>query len=242
MHLEPAEALEMLELNNAELAAAQRAHPDRFIGMAMLPMQDTDAALQALDGAAAQGLRVVSMLCSIDGEPISTERTRPVFARIHEHGMPIVLHPAVRSSTWRQQRGRTAEIGIGWMYHTAMAAANLIESGVLDEWPDQIVLHPHLGGVMPMVAGRVDRTLGDERSVYDYLQHNFYTDTGNQTRSPATLQLAIDLYGLDHILFATDFPFGPIAPNLEILDRHTSADQAAAIFANQLPGIWPSRA
>ena len=237
LHLEAAEALDLLELNNAALAQAQRTHPDRFVGMALLPLQDTESALQALDSAHDQGLRIVSMLCSIDGEPIATERTRPVFERINEHGMPIVLHPAVRSSTWRQQSGFLAEIGIGWMTHTAMAAGNLIESGVLDDFPDLVVLHPHLGGVMPMVAGRVDRTLGEGRSVYDYLRRNFYTDTGNTTRSPAVLQLAIDTYGLDHVLFATDFPFGPIAPNFERLRERATSEEIEAIFDNVLPGV-----
>ena len=240
MHLDPQEATELLEFNNAAMAKAQRTHPDRFVGMAMLPLQDADAALGVLESAVSQGLRAVSMLCSIDGAPIASEATRPVFERIHELGLPVVLHPAVRSSTWQQGRGFLAEVGIGWMYHTALAAGNLIDSGTLDACPGLTVLHPHLGGVLPYVLGRVDRTLGEDRSVYEYMRRNFYTDTGNKTKSPAVLRLAIDVYGLDHVLFATDFPFGPIPPNFEFIKTNATPDEAQAIFENVLPGVLPA--
>jgi predicted TIM-barrel fold metal-dependent hydrolase len=42
---------------NAELAAAQRAHPDRVVGLGMLPMQDPDAAVAVLDDAARAAVR-----------------------------------------------------------------------------------------------------------------------------------------------------------------------------------------
>lgn len=239
LHLDPQEATELLEFNNRIAADAQREHPDKFIGMALLPLQDTDAALSVLNNAAKQGLRAVSMLCSIDGAPIATEATLPVFERIHELGFPVVLHPAVRSSTWDQGNGFVGEVGLGWMYHTALAAASLIDSGTLDACPDLVVLHPHLGGVLPYVAGRVDRALGEERSVYDYLRRNFYTDTGNKTRSPKVLELAIDTYGIDHVLFATDFPFGPIPPNFDYITRNASTEAANAIWSTRLPGILP---
>jgi predicted TIM-barrel fold metal-dependent hydrolase len=240
LHLDSREAAELLEFNNETMAHAQREHPDRFVGMAMLPMQDTDAALEVLDSAVKHGLRAVSMLCSIDGDPIATPATLPIFARIEEHGLPIVLHPAVRSNTSSQALGLPAEIGVGWMYHTTLAAINLIESGTLDECPNLVVLHPHLGGVLPYIAGRLDRQLGAQRSVYDYLRRNFYADTANKTALPSVLRVAIDTYGLGHILFGTDYPFWPISQSLDLVKVQASAGEAQAIFANVLPGILPA--
>jgi aminocarboxymuconate-semialdehyde decarboxylase len=240
MHLDAGEAAEMLEFANDLAAEAQGRHADRFVGLALLPMQDSKRSLDVLDKAAAKGLRGVSMLCSIDGAPIATEATRPVFERIEELGFPVVLHPAVRSSTRENGEGFVAEVGIAWMYHTAVAAANLIDSGTLDACPELVVLHPHLGGVFPYVAGRIDRALGEDRSVYDYTRRHFYTDTGNKTRSPAVLQLAIDTYGLDRVLFATDFPFGPIAPNFEHVREFAAPEVADRIFTNALPGLDPT--
>src|SRR3712207_5240249 len=46
LHLDPSEAAELLELNNTIMADAQRRHPGRFFGLALLPLQDADAALR----------------------------------------------------------------------------------------------------------------------------------------------------------------------------------------------------
>jgi predicted TIM-barrel fold metal-dependent hydrolase len=235
LHLEGGEAAELLEQANGVTARAQREHPDRFVGIAFLPLQDTDAALSVLEKAAADGLSGVSMLASIDGKPIATDATLPVFKRIEELGLPILLHPACRSSTLSQRLGMHAEIGLGWMYHTALAAVNLIQSGTLDECPGLTILHPHLGGMLPYVLGRVDRLPGEDRSLPEYLRRHFYTDAVSAT--PAALQLAIDTYGLERVLFATDYPFVPIEPAFGYLEANASPEQARAIFANVLPGL-----
>ena len=235
LHLDPAEAAELLEEVNAATAAAQRQHPDRFVGLAFLPLQDTDAALRVLEAAVADGLTGISMLASIDGAPIATEATLPVFKRIAELGLPIVLHPASRSSTYTQGLGMHAELGLGWMYHTALAALNLIQSGVFDECPDLTVLHPHLGGVLPYVLGRIDRLPGEQRSLQEYLRRHFYTDVVSAT--PGALAIAVETYGPDRILFATDYPFVPIEAAFGYVGANASADLSATIFANRLPGL-----
>lgn len=235
-HLEPAEASELLEEVNAVSAAAQREHPDRFAGVAVLPFHDVDAALGVLDRAVADGLTSVVVPASLEGTPIASDATLPIFQRIEALGLPLLLHPAVRSSTYTQGLGMQAEIGIGWMYHTSLAALNLIQSGVLDECPELTVLHPHLGGVLPYVLGRLEQQLrGAERSLSEYLRHHFYTDTVNL--SPGALGIAIATYGLDRVLYASDYPWVPIEPGLEYIEANATAEQRATIFANRLPGL-----
>jgi aminocarboxymuconate-semialdehyde decarboxylase len=236
-HLDPDEATELVARTNEAVARAQREHPDRFVGLAMLPLHDTPRALEVLEQAAASGLRGVSMLSSINGSPISTDRTAPVFERIEALGLPIVLHPAVRTNTSTQGLDVLSEVGLGWMYHTALAALNLITSGILDACPSLKVLHPHLGGVLPYVLGRLERMgeWGREGSLAGYMRANFYTDTVGAT--PRALQLAIDTYGLDRVSFATDYPYIPIAPGLEYVREQADEDQAQAIFGNVVPGL-----
>lgn len=235
LHLEPGEAAELLQLANSAMARAQRAHPEQLAGLAFLPLQSPDHALSVLQAAVDDGLRGVSILASIDGRPVATEETLPVFQRIAELDLPVFLHPAVRSNTSSQGRGMPAEIGIGWMYHTALAALNLIESGTLDSCPELTVVHPHLGGVLPYIRGRVDDTRRGERPLSEYLRRNFYTDTVNST--PGALEFAIAAYGLDRVLFATDYPFVPMAAGVEYVRANADEKSANAIFANRLPGL-----
>lgn len=237
LHLDADEAADVLIEANAAIARAQRDRPDRFVGLAMLPMQDSQAAIEVLDRAVDDGLSGVCMLASIDGQPLATEATLPIFERIEKHGVPVLLHPAIRSNTSHQDLGGRAEIGLGWMYHTALAATQLVVSGTLDACPGLTVLHHHLGGVLPYVLGRLDRLPVAERRVLPYLRKNFYVDTVSAT--PAALSLAIETYGVDRILFATDYPMYPIEAGVRFVRENAGDGNAVKIFGNILPGLRP---
>jgi predicted TIM-barrel fold metal-dependent hydrolase len=227
----------MLDRLNAEVAAAQRDYPDRFVGLAMLPMQDSHAALTVLERAIGElELRGVCVLATIEGRPVGSEETLPVFKRIEALSVPVFLHPGVRTDIRVEGPPTRSEGGIGWMAQTALAALSLVDTGILDACPELVVLHPHLGGVLPYVAGRVERmepqTSAAALPLSAYLRDRFYVDTVSAT--PGALDLAIQTYGLDKILFGTDFPFIPMAAGVAYLSRRSEAE---AIKANVLPRL-----
>ena len=236
-HLSGAEAGDLLRGVNEQFASAQRGLPDRFVGLATLPMQDPGEALAVLDEAAGLGLRGVMMHASIEGRLIATDETLPVFERLDALRMPLFLHPAVRSQTYAANGGvSVAEGGIFWMAHTSAAAFNLIESGTLDACPNLTVLHPHLGGVLPYLLGRLERIQNERREipVAEYLKTRFYTDTVGRT--PGQIAMAMHTYGSDRVLFGSDNPFEQMA----WMKQHVIDEGAADIvFANVLPGLLP---
>jgi predicted TIM-barrel fold metal-dependent hydrolase len=237
MHLPGTEAGDLLRGVNEEFAAAQRTHPTRFVGLATLPMQDPDEALAVLDHAADIGLRGVMMHSSIEGRPIATDETLPVFQRLDDLRMPLILHPAVRSQTFAVNGGVTvAEGGIFWMAHTSAAAFNLIESGTLDLCPNLVVLHPHLGGVLPYLLGRLERIQNERQEIPigEYLRTRFYTDTVGRT--PGQVQLAMQTYGSRRVLFGSDNPFEQMAWMKQYVIDEGAAD---TVFPNVLPGLLP---
>lgn len=233
LDLPGAEAADLLQGVNSAVAGAQAEHGGRFAGLAMLPMQDPDAARAVLDDAYARGLRGVCMLPTIDGGPIATEATLPVFERIEALRMPLVLHPELRSPGRGGGGGRRAEAGIGWMCDTSVAALALIDSGTLDACPRLVVLHPHLGGVLAWLHGRVNRISPPEGRppLAHYLRTRFYVDSLSGT--PGALRFAADVYGPERILFASDHPFVPMSAG----HGYVRAEGAAAIYANRLPGM-----
>ncbi|MFT3865136.1 MAG: amidohydrolase family protein [Solirubrobacterales bacterium] len=203
------EATAVTELINEETARAQREHPDRLTGLAMLPMQDGEAALGALDRAIGElDLRGVCVLSNIAGRPIVNDDTRAVFARVAELDVPLFLHPSHRSMAHPAGIGETIDLGLGWMFDTAAAALALVYEGVLDQNPSLTVVHPHLGGVLPYVTGRV-APIGAgapiEHDLHHYLRTNFIVDSTGKT--PGALQMAARTYGEDRIVFATDNPW-----------------------------------
>lgn len=235
LHLAGDEAADLLDRLNAEVAAAQRDHADRCL--AMLPMQDPDAALAALERAIRElGLRGVCVLATIKGRPVGSDETLPIFKRIEQLGVPVFLHPGVRTDIRLEGPPTRREGGIGWMAQPAIAALSLVDGGILDACPELVVLHPHLGGVLPYVAGRVERmeprTSAAALPLTTYLRDRFYVDTVSATSG--ALDLAIQLYGLDKILFGTDYPFIPMAAGVAYLAGRSEAE---AIKGNTLPRL-----
>lgn len=68
--------------------------------------------------------------------------------------------------------------------------------------------------MVPFFAERINHILPNEEAK---CFKNFYVDTAILGNTPA-LQLAIDYYGLDHVLFGTDAPFAvpPSGANAEV--------------------------
>jgi aminocarboxymuconate-semialdehyde decarboxylase len=240
-----AEARETAQLLNEEMARAQRELAGRFVGLAMLPMQDADAAIEALEHAVLRlDLSGVCILSHIAGRPIASAATLPIYRRIAELGVPVFLHPANRSSAYHAGEVRPIENGLNWMVDTSRAALSLMLTGTLDACPGLAVVHPHTGGVLPFVISRIAATASPTattvetpptmgRSPEQYLRERFYADTVNPTAG--ALALAISAYGLERILLATDYPWQPRGPRLA--DVHANADAAAmqAIFHENVP-------
>ena len=243
LHLPADEAAELLGHLHEEYAEAQRAHPDRLACLAALPMQGPSVALEVLERAIGElELRGVSLIAANEARPLVTDATLPVFTRIAELGVPLFLHPGFRAPTRGHTRTRREEVGLAWMYQTALAALELVDSGMLDAVPDLVVVHPHLGGVLPYVAGRIDGLPGSAAAhpLGHYLNSRFYVDTAAAT--PPALDLAIRMYGADRVVFATDHPFLPMSELRHYVDDNLAPDTAAQIYDNRVPGLLQSEA
>lgn len=240
------EAIETVELLNAEIGAAQRAHPERIVGLAMIPPQDPDAAIEVLGRAVDEHqLAGVCLLSNIAGSPIVNERMVRVYRRIEELGLPLFLHPSHSSVVDEVGYGPTIEVGLGWMFETAAAALSLVYGGVLDACPDLIVVHPHLGGALPSVVGRVvECEIGPKprHPLRTYLRRNFYVDTVQKTRGAA--ELATGTYGLDRLLFGTDFPWITRRNSTDATKEALGPERFARVLENQIPNLHlpPARA
>jgi aminocarboxymuconate-semialdehyde decarboxylase len=235
-------AKEAIALINEESARAQKEHPDHFIGTAMLPVQDIEASIEALDRSVELGLTAVCLLSNRAGHPLCDDETLPLFKRIEEHGMPIIFHPANHTLASASGIDPVGELGVGWMFDTTAAALSLISTRTLDECPNLEVLHPHVGGVLPFIDGRLDVVVPMwgpvevDHPLHHYLRTNFMTDSVSQTAG--SLQLGIDTYGVDRVLFGSDYPWMPLKkarPYVE--DNVAAADAEKILFENQMPFV-----
>jgi predicted TIM-barrel fold metal-dependent hydrolase len=129
----------------------------------------------------------------------------------------------------------------GWPYETSVAMVRMVLAGLLDRHPKLKIITHHLGGMIPFYDGRIgpglavlgSRTLDEDyskvlsslkRPHLDYL-HDFYGDTALFGGGIQAVRCGLEFFGVNHVVFATDTPLGPIAPTI---DRINELDIPAA--------------
>lgn len=171
----------------------------------------------------------------MNGRSLASEELRPVYARINELRQPLLLHPT-RSVMAEKLSGYGLDPSVGFMFDTSVAVLELVLSGLIEELPDVPIVHPHLGATIPYLAGRIDyqsaRTAGVslEQKPSEYLRR-FYTDAVSASNA-TVVQAAVDFYGVDHIMFASDYPFWDWEDSLGVVDAFAGADRYAVLGGN----------
>jgi len=226
----PAISTELARLGNDGMAELVNRYPDRFPGfIASLPMNDPDAALaeaeRALSKLAAVGIQLYS---NVSGKPLDSPEYRSLLELIARSGKPLWIHPArgANFADYKSEDRSQYEIwwAFGWPYETSVALARLVFSKIMDDLPDLRVIAHHAGGMVSFFEGRVGpgwdqlgtRTTSIDYSVLlkelkkrpvDYFR-GFYADTAT-FGSRAAVVCALEFFGADHVVFASDAPFDP---------------------------------
>ena len=198
---------------NDGASAAHQAHPDRFVGLATLPMGDPDRAVDELNRASQlPGIRGVYLGTNIQDRDLDDPMFRPVFARIEALGLPVFLHP-LKTIGGERLGVKPYYLNnlIGNPLDTAIACAHLIFGGVLDRYPKLEVCLPHSGGVMPILMGRWDHGTKVRpelkympRPPSEYLRRFSYDTVSH---SKPIMQFVIAQVGIDRIMLGSDYCF-----------------------------------
>jgi aminocarboxymuconate-semialdehyde decarboxylase len=196
---------------NDAMAEAARRHPDRFVGLATLPLQAPDAAVAEVGRAVGElGLRGVYLGTNVRGTDLDDPSLTPVFERIAALGVPVLLHPVSVLGGPRVAAYYLHNL-LGNPFDNAVAAARLVFGGVFDRFPSLRVCVPHAGGAFPYVLGRLDRGYRVRpecrhlpRPPSAYLDR-FYFDTIGH--SPDALRYLIGLVGAERVMLGSDYCF-----------------------------------
>ncbi len=257
----PAEALELSQVASDAMAELCARYPDRFPGfIANPPMNNPDAmvaeARRAVSDLGACGLQIFT---NINGKPLDRPEFAPLFDFAAEVDVPIWVHPARTETFADYQSEDRSEYEIwwtfGWPYETSAMMARLVFSKTFDRLPNLKIITHHAGGMVPFFEGRVGpgwdqlgaRTSNRDitsvlkelkRPHLDYFR-DFYADTAT-FGSRRAIEHAIEFFGIDHVLFASDAPFDPeggpmyIRDTVAILDALdvSEADRAKLYHGN----------
>jgi aminocarboxymuconate-semialdehyde decarboxylase len=189
--------------------AAHLQYPDRFVGLAALPINDAHAALDELNRAAKlPGIRGVYLGCNIEGRDFSDPEFLPVFQRMEALGLPLFLHPNGAVGGKRFDPFYLANI-LGNPFDTTIAACHLIYGGVMDKCPSLEICLPHAGGAIPMLIGRMDHGYAVRRDVpalprppSEYLRRFTYDTIGHNA---GVVKFLISEVGADRVMLGSDY-------------------------------------
>ena len=210
--LEPQLAVEGARICNDAVAELCARHSGRFVGIASLPLNDVPAAIAELERAVSElGLRGVFLPSHVAGVPLDDARFEPFYARAAALGVPLVLHPTV--PTWADDIREHSMIPMaGFMIDTSFAMLRLILGGAMERHPQLKVVHPHCGGVLPYLMGRVVEQTEVKRRGRDHISQSpreTYRRVYLDLVSPSQLAVnfALDFAGAGNLLFGSDHPW-----------------------------------
>lgn len=158
-HIDPALAIEYCRRHNDALATLVATHPDRFVGLAQLPVQDPDAACDELRRSVRELGFVGGYLGTDPGPHMLDDATLdPFWSTFVELDVPAFVHPAPSGidGPLRDQRLRRFDLDLilEFAYEESVAVAQLIFGGVLHRHPQLDVCLSHGGGAVPYLYGR----------------------------------------------------------------------------------------
>jgi aminocarboxymuconate-semialdehyde decarboxylase len=265
----PDKTLDLAKAANDGMAELVSRYPGRFSGFAAsLPMNDIAASVEeaqrAIDQLGALGVQVFT---NINGRPLYTNDTLPLFDLMARHDLPVWLHPArgAEFADYPGERKSHYEIWwtLGWPYETSVAMAHMVFGGLFERHPGFKLITHHMGGMIPYFEGRVGPgwdQLGTRTSDEDYrvllksmkkrpLEYfrDFYADTALFGALEAT-KCGLAFFGVDKAIFASDAPFDPeggrmyIRETLKVIERlELAPEERRAIYEGNLRRLCHGR-
>lgn len=237
---------DLARLANDCMAGLVDKYPDRFPGfIASLALTDPDAAVEETRRAIKElGAVGVQGFTNVDGKCMDGPEYRPLFKLLTEFDRPIWIHPTRGPNfpDYLSEDHSKYEIwwAFGWPYETSVFMARMVFSKLFDELPGIKIITHHGGGMIPFFEGRIGYgwdQLGARTTAVDYRVllkdlkrrpldyfRDFIADTAVFGSVSAT-GCAIDFFGVDNIVFASDAPFDPeqgplyIRETIKILDN-----------------------
>ncbi len=201
------------------------------------------------------GLRGVIVGASYGGQGLDAPAARPLLELVATLQIPLVIHPTV-DSPYAANRDFGLDLLVGMPAGMLAAVIRLLTVGVLDDLPGLTIILTHLGMGLAALLPWLDaqspgarahdgRTAGNGLSAsFAERARRLYVDTatggGSSGPGPSgsvavgALGLAVAAFGVDHLLYGTDWPLSTNALAGDPL-RDPAAQSAQDLPIGHLP-------
>jgi len=201
------------KLYNETIMNLVKRHPDRFVGIATVPLQDPPRAARVLEHAI-RDLKMsgVTIASNVVGKYFDSKDFDPFWKKAEELDVMMIMHPE-----WVLGSDKIGAYGLrtvcGNPADTTLSVGYMIYSGVFDRFPNLKLALLHGGGFFPYHLGRFDSgfmsgsasgRMPAKQPPSKYLK-NLYFD--NLVYRVETVEYLKRMVGADHVMVGTDYPF-----------------------------------
>lgn len=197
-------------LINDALADLQQQYPDRFVGLAHLPVLEGKEGLAELERAILKlGLHGVTIMAQVEGLALDSPQLYDFYAQVLELDVPIYVHPSLFPEGYSLVRDYDLGRVLGRELDLIVATTRIIAGGILDRFPGLKFVIGHFGGG---IAAIKDRLLAKayrfgtlKRPFEEYFDMLYFNTAGFEG---GLIALHCALLGIrpERLVFGSDYP------------------------------------
>lgn len=207
---------------NDEVARLVEQYPERFLGLAMVPMQDPANAIAEMEQRMAKGFKGVIMSDHVGPKTYDAPEFLPFFQAAEELGAILFFHQGRDVIVTERIDRYKLPNAVGNLTERTLVFATLVFGGVMDRFPELKVLLGHAGGYTAFGIARMDKVAGalegademtppfpEDEGFAQKLPPSDYLDRFHYdccTYSGPALRFLIDTVGIDQVVLGTDYP------------------------------------
>jgi aminocarboxymuconate-semialdehyde decarboxylase len=206
------DCLEVSRFLNDDIATTVSNYPDKFIGLATVPMQDTGLAVKELERSIKNGFKGVQIGSNINNLNLNEVQFDEFFAACESLNAAILVHP------WQMMgQEHMSKYWLPWLVgmpaEISRAICSMIFGGVFEKYKNLKVCFAHGGGSFLPTISRIEHgwdcrpdlvAIDNQKNPKEYLG-KFWVDS--HVCDHKMLQYIIDLVGADKVVQGSDYPF-----------------------------------
>jgi aminocarboxymuconate-semialdehyde decarboxylase len=215
----PPDGLETARFFNDHIAETTAQHPNQFIGIGTVPLQDVDLAVKEMERCVRElnmpGLEIGT---NINGKNLGEKEFIPFFEAAERMDCALFIHP------WEMMgEAQTQKYWLPWLVgmpaETTRAICSLIFSGVFEKFPKLRIAFAHGGGSFPYTLGRIehgfhvrpDLVAVDNNIPPSKYVGRFWVDS--LVHDQEAFHFLLKIMGVEKVCLGSDYPF-PLGEDL----------------------------
>ncbi len=215
-HLKLGSISRVTKIYNDNVAKIIKCYPERFIGAAVLPIDDASGMLEELRRVTQElGFKAISLASSYNGIYLDNELFLPIYKQAQQENIPVFVHSQIVNPIgYERVQDPLLTPVIEYVFDTTICIGKLLMASIFSEYPELKFIFANFGGAIPYLSHRFDATYQMLRGINfvkdlkanptEYLK-NIYVDTGGD-KTKTNFLLALELLKPTHILWGSDWP------------------------------------